>query len=680
MFERIVTIPERNARSALEEVIKHARYNCAAFGSDLAFDEPVWDVTKSCPRPSNKSQTAARIYFTTHEGGTSKSMKGRIALGEPFGAFVKAIVRLKQDARPQTADPLITIVHAARDLGEELQSRNNDPCMLLAEDFDAAAKRIIERASGSKRYRLGAALEEIARVIDKHGVTPMRLDWKNPIKKTSNARDRTSDIAVTARADKIPETEVFVALAEIWQIIDNPSDAILMGCVVLLHCAPWRIIEVLRIAHDCEVEEQREGPDGPVFDRDGLPVMRYGIRYWREKSGDPDIKWIPTVMVDVAKSAIQRIRQATAGAHELANWLADNPGRAWLPADTPSAADHALTTNDVQHVLGFSSPSAALQWLNANGVPLSDQQYVLPQFGAKTRRVVARRDLEAALLRIMPSVAPGPAEAPLHKRLFVSFVNQHHAKRATIPCLLEITSDQQIRDFLGGRREDGKTVIESGFSRLLNRPDLSVRTHQFRHWLNTLAQSGGLEQQLIARWSGRDELAQNAEYDHLTPTELATIVREPLAKGMAIGALADIHAKRDPIERGSFRDVIVATAHVTEIGFCIHDWNTAPCPEFGACSTCASFVFIKGDSKHRGRIEAMRAETAWVLARLEVQMDEGTRGASSHYRTMRVKLDSLDRILEFHNDPSIPDGMLIQPNSSSPIHIQSAREGRHDYG
>lgn len=51
MFERIVAIPERNARSALEAFIKRARYDCAAFGSDLVFDEPVWDVTKSCPRP-----------------------------------------------------------------------------------------------------------------------------------------------------------------------------------------------------------------------------------------------------------------------------------------------------------------------------------------------------------------------------------------------------------------------------------------------------------------------------------------------------------------------------------------------------------------------------------------------------------------------------------------------------
>ena len=91
MIERLVTIPERTARSALAEVIRRARHDCAAFGSDLAYDDPVWDVTASCPRPSNKSQTAAKIYYTTHEGGTSKSMKGRTALGEPFGAFVNLV-------------------------------------------------------------------------------------------------------------------------------------------------------------------------------------------------------------------------------------------------------------------------------------------------------------------------------------------------------------------------------------------------------------------------------------------------------------------------------------------------------------------------------------------------------------------------------------------------------------
>lgn len=51
--------------------------------------------------------------------------------------------------------------------------------------------------------------------------------------------------------------------------------------------------------------------NGDVFDQNGKPVMRYGLRYWKEKSSDSDVKWIPTVMVDVARSAIADIRRHT---------------------------------------------------------------------------------------------------------------------------------------------------------------------------------------------------------------------------------------------------------------------------------------------------------------------------------------------------------------------------------
>lgn len=668
-LKRLVTVAENKARIALDATIEQARTDCSAFGDDLDFDAYVWDVTPWCPRPDNKSHGRARIYFTTHEGGSSKSLDGRTPLGEPLCALLKAIVRLKQEARPQTVDPLARIVNAARDLAEELVNRCHDPCLLLAEDFDAAERRVKERAAGTTAYRLGQALEEVARFIDMRGITPVRLDWRTTISRKTNSRDRTTIYATRAREEKIPEKEVLDALVEIWRIVESPNDVILMGAVTLLHCAPWRIVEVLRIVRDCEIEEQKQGQHGPVFDQHGAPIMRYGIRYWKEKSGEPDIKWIPTVMVEVAKQAIQRIKDATTGAHELACWLHDHPGRAWLPGASTDPTQE-FTVKDVQGIFGFSRPPSALSWLNYNHVPLADRVVTLPRGGTRTVKVVRRADLEAALLNLMPKISDNVAEAPLHERMFVIFANQNHAKRGTNPCQLELANDQQVRDFLGGRREKGETVVHSAFQKLLKRPDLSAKTQQFRHWLNTLAQAGGLEQGLIARWSGRDDIQQNAEYDHLTPIELAEAMREPLEKGMAIGVLADIHTALPPVEKQAFRETVIATAHVTEIGFCIHDWNTTPCPEFGACSTCSSFVFTKGDAKHRERTEEMRRETAWIVQRLEAEIGEGTRGASNHYRTMVSKLESLDRILSFHGDPLIADGTLIQPNSSSPVRYE----------
>lgn len=650
-----------DARRRLANYVDLARNQCGAFGMDLDFDRPDWDVTKTCPPPANKSHGKSVIYFTTHEGGTSKSMKGRAALPEPLGALIKAIVRNRQDQRPQTHYPLARIVNAARDLALEISDRNHDPCLLLPEDFSAAARRAKRRASGKTLYRLGQALETIATTIDEEAIAFSRLDWKNPFPRIANNGSRQSAVADSARETSLPHDELLDALAAIWNAVEDSSDVILMGAVSLLHCAPWRIVETLRIVDLCEVEEQKIGPRGPVFDTDGRPVLRYGLSYWKEKSGEPDIKWIPTVMIDVAKQAVARIRETTEPARALARWLHDHPGRAWLPGKD-NGLNQLFTVREVQRMFNLSSPTAARQWINGRKVPLINQP---KRSDGQPYWLVRRADLEAALLAEMPAISQGVAEAPLHERLFLSFQNQHHEKRGTNPCLLEVVSDQQVRDFLGGRPDN----VKSAFERLLDRDDLQARTHQFRHWLNTLAQHGGLEQGLIARWSGRDDVQQNSEYDHLSSMMLAEKARNLFADGKAIGVLADIETTLPPAERKNFRETMIATAHVTEIGFCLQDWNTSPCPEFGACATCESTAFIKGDRKAQDRTREMRDDNAWIAERLVAEIDDGTIGASQHYKAATDTVEALDRILAMHDDPNIPDGTLVQPNAASPLHF-----------
>lgn len=665
MIERLVTHPERNARQSLAAVIERARNGCAAFGMDLDWDRAAWDVTKHCPPPANKARSRSVLYFTTHEGGTSKSLDGRTPLAEPLGSMIKAMVRLKQDGSPQTMDPHARIINAARDLDIELRDRNGDPCLLLNEDFNAAAARVMKRASGKTRYRLGTSLQEIAEFIDRHGITPTRLDWRNPIKRETNTRDRTTVQAEQARQRSLPNDEVLDALAAVWNVIEEPGDIVRMGAVTLLHCAPWRIVEELGITALCERTELKEDERGVVLDRHGRPIERYGIAYWKEKSGEPDVKWIPTVMLDTAKRAILRVQEATVGPRQLAQWLHDNPGRAWLPGDD-QGPDQLYSTADVTGMFRLSSASAGLLWLNSRKLPLKTieiDQLVGNVIMRKQRKFVRREDLEAALLREMPVLPDHAREAPLHERLFIVYANTFHAKKATNPCLLELVTDQHMGDFLGGR-----DVVKSGFERLLERPDLSARTHQFRHWLNTLAQAGGVEQALIARWSGRDDIEQNGEYDHLTATELGEIVRDMLAEGKVLGALADAHEALRPIERSDFRDTVLETAHITDIGFCLQNWNTSPCPEFGSCGDCRSSAVVKGDKKAMARTADLRADNAWVVASLRAEMDEDTLGASNHYKAATDMMAALDRIQAIHNDVTIPDGTIVQPNSTSPVH------------
>jgi hypothetical protein len=660
---QLITQRELNARERLAKLIYDARYDCEAFGAELDWEAKAWDVTACCPRPASKSHGRSILYFTTHENGTSKGSNNRIALPEPFGSVIKALVRKKQEAKASTMDPHARFISAARDLAAQLGDRGYDPCLLTTGDFDAAMTAIRKRTSGDTTNREGNALQELGRQLDTAGVTIARLDWKNPVRKQLK-HSRTSPEANAARDRNLPAEEVLDALAAIWHVVEEPCDIVAMGAVTLMHCAPWRIVEVLSIPEDCEVEEQATNSRGELaVDRDGLPIMRYGIRYWKEKLDDPDVKWIPTVMQDVARQAIARIREQTEGARVVARWLHANPGRAFLPGPDQGPGQ-LFTTAEVARMFGHSSYTSSNLWLINRHVPRATCPSVV---GGRPRTVVRRDALERAMLAEIPVVPDKVREVPLHQRMFITFGNFNHRKRETNPCLVEIVSDQHVRDFLGARGDAEKGRVRSAFERLLDRDDLSARTHQFRHWLSTLATAGGLEHGLMARWSGHDE-AQNADYDHISGIELAKMAQEMLASGQVMGALADQHEALPPVERSAFREAVISTAHVTEIGFCLADWITSPCPEFGSCRTCEDCAIQKGDKEALARTEAEREEAAWILERLEAEVDDGTIGASNHYDTAKANLDALDRIIAIHNDPAIPDGTLVQPNATSPDH------------
>lgn len=664
MIEQLITRRQLNAQERLQHLISEARDDCAAFGTDLDWDAKAWDVTAHCPRPANKSHNTSWLYFTTHENGTSKGAGGRVALPEPFCSMLKAFVRLKQDGRAQTMDPLARFISAARDLAVALEDRNYDPCLLRPDDFDAAVTSMKRRLKATTLYREATALAELAQLLDARGITVARLDWKNPIPRQKK-HSRTSDQADVDRANKLPTEDVLAGLADIWQVVETPSDVILMGCVTLLHCAPWRIVEVLAIPEDCEVEQQKVDQNGdPVLDRDGLPIVRYGIRYWTEKLDEPDIKWIPSVMQDTARQAIARIREQTEGARVLARWLNAHPGRAYLPG-LDQGPDQTFSSHEVADLLGQKRNSSATQWLKQRNVA----KEMVPSFsGGPPRTLVRRIDLERALLAEMPVVPHQTREVPTHQRLFISFGNCHHAKRKTNPCVVGLVTDQHVRDFLGGRGVPGEGGVRSAFDRLLDRDDLRARTHQLRHWLITLSVSGGLEQALIGRWAGHDE-DQNADYDHVGGIQLAEVGREMLATGKAMGVLAEQHKALPPVERAGFREAVIATAHVTEIGFCLQDWITSPCPEFGACDTCESCAVIKGNEKSRARVMQVRDDTVWTIERIETELEDGTIGASNHLNAARSRLAALDRTISIHDDPEIPDGTLVQPNRTSPDHF-----------
>ncbi len=81
--------------------------------------------------------------------------------------------------------------------------------------------------------------------------------------------------------------------------------------------------------------------------------------------------------------------------------------------------------------------------------------------------------------------------------------------------LIEPLTVGYITDFL-----TGKPGAKSVFERFnIKEPDGSfcrITSHQFRHWLNTIAVKGGLPMEILSRWMGRDNPKDTEAYIHLT--------------------------------------------------------------------------------------------------------------------------------------------------------------------
>src|SRR5713226_5487545 len=90
--------------------------------------------------------------------------------------------------------------------------------------------------------------------------------------------------------------------------------------------------------------------------------------------------------------------------------------------------------------------------------------------------------------------------------------------QSTVTGTVDVMSYHFLRSYLSGSTAGTPSIFERLGLKDSDGKIFRANSHQFRHWLNTMAQSGGLSEMDIARWMGRD-IGQNAAYDHTTPRE-----------------------------------------------------------------------------------------------------------------------------------------------------------------
>jgi hypothetical protein len=178
----------------------------------------------------------------------------------------------------------------------------------------------------------------------------------------------------------------------------------------------------------------------------------------------------------------------------------------------------------------------------------------------------------------------------------------------------------------------------------------------------------------IAKWSGRRDVKQNRDYDHVSGLELLEQLREAVGDdSQMFGPLARVEIN-SPMTRREFATLQIPTAHSTDIGFCIHDFTMLPCQIHRDCINCNEHVCIKGDNAKAQRVRQRLAEARRLLGAAEAGERDGFDGADrwrDHHQATVARLEELCRLLD---DPSIPEGSVIQlanPMADSAVRMAS---------
>ena len=638
--------PELSGSENLRGFIQSARVDLQVFGTDLNFDNNVWDVTDYLDLKGRGNKRVRINFFAFSAKDTAQ-----VPLPEPFLLFAKAYFRYMHGLRPKkfAQGRLYALKALAKALEEELGVSNVE--RVNGHVFDTAARILQRRYVEALAYRLGGDLEQMAAFLTDSGFTAVPVRWRNTVPRPSDTQ-RVGREFDQRRVAKMPSDAALEALTQAFRLAKDTVDVLITSITAILLAAPSRISEVLLLPVNCEIT-QKTSIESRVL-----------MRWWPSKGGPPMVKPVYSGMSDVVSRAITNLKTISEPARKIAAWYESNPNRLYLPTGTEHLRSHAyLTLEEIGQVIGFEYTSA---WC-------SNRQIRLKKIDG--RSVASFEDVEQEVLSLLPQGFPVlNKETNLRYSEALLIVRKSELRRSwpVYLCMIEPVPIDAINLALGAN-ECESVFDRFGFTEA-DGSRIKVTTHQFRHYLNTIAQSGGLSQLDIAKWSGRVDVRQNAAYDHVSSAEMLVKIREAVGDSSQMFGPLGHAPDRRLISRDEFAQLKIPTAHTTELGFCVHDFTMAPCEIHRDCINCEELVCIKGDSVKNAEVKRQLEEALGLLERAESADADGNYGADRWVVHQRATVERLEQLCAILDDPAVPRGAFITLARGNPA--ETPRLGR----
>lgn len=662
----------------------------AMFNYGVHWNNSCWNIRgfESTTRLRDVTHNA-NILFTQANGlcPKRKTTKGNEKpFLEPFASFAKAYITHSHKVSPKSHDTHMVSIRALRYLYDALPNQVS-PCVsqLQLEHFNLALRNAMDREKNSTLYVTGRKLAEVASRLDQYHLTFFPIEWENPIprdfKHGGASHNRGGGKAKAERAKKLPKTEILLFLSAMWvnysEIEEKDKDLCCMA-VILFICG-FRIDEFVGLDINCiPSRKEYENQDYELDPETGTYIQILRIRALAKKKNHWDEKIVPPCAVDVIFEAVDRLKQQSQYHRQVAKLFLEE-GK-WERFSSYRDSDY-LTAKEVLSILGFSgrSTSNMINTLKRYGVfkdPHSPNRQTRFRVG----------DIHDAFYdyyveRISPirnGIGHGELIVPIWELLTLRFKDQY-TRKERLNVFAEPLTGTQIHDFFRGRKYTSRVSgVEKRILNVFERYDFldlgdiksSIRTHQFRHLLNTLMQESDMfSQEDIAKNFLRKNTQDNSAYNHqIEPQKYLERTKHFQDKVYSILNLNEQQAhaiiqrfpllsydelQKDMDEAGSY--------HFTEIGRCRHDYTQSQCGMHYMClRNCINYNRKKGDPDEIEKIIRRRDMALKQMKLAKKDADDDFEGANNWYLNHQQLVEGCEKALSIETDYRYKEGEIVQ--------------------
>lgn len=647
------------AKENLDTFISECREKLIVFGAKEDVNEEGvslwvlndWETTRG-------DKTVKARFSTNTQPSNAYSFT---PLAQPFLEFAKAYIKYIYTDKPVSslANQLLAL-RVVEQLLIEVYGEA-DILKLDGRGLTHIAKVVSSLGvSSAVANKMGYQLEKFLTFCRTKLITPSLPSWSNIYPKMKDVTIDLDEKAKEVQSEKLPSDEEMMVFADLFR--EAPKLGIeaeyYTSLFAFLMVAPSRASELFELTIDPFVWET---------DQAGNNVL--GVRWYPAKKGDSGIKWVPTCMQEVLIEAHKRLLKISQPARDAAQFAIDYPNEMPLPNGQRSGEllnpSTALTFKQFHNIMGSKHESKfpKSKWLK--GIRDKNNGNVTYQaLGAYFYSVSTKR------FKKWPKLSVKQANVEVSQSLLLHREHEFHQGVSVTPYSFTLPNVNSINDRIGGR-DDVMTLFEKYGFKLKNGSYPRLKSHQPRHWLNTKAQSGGMDELLLARWSGRAKLADNRSYDHRTEEEksreLALLMNDD-----EISLPVKIEANLPVTFREIGKDLDGA-AIVTELGVCEHDYAMTPCSRHGDCETCKELVCIKGFSSSLEQLKIREKEVEIQLEKANTDHEKGAFGADRWVSSHAWRLAHIRTKIILLEDDRIPEGTPIRiPEQYDPSPVKEA--------